>query len=198
MATMLLWLSVAGGQMACVLPQEDQIITELPGAANRPPRILPGIAEPPQRESTVQLGANCNRTNFSVQVDDPNPTDSIRALWFIDPNERYVQSGPNQPVIQGNPGSPIGAGSTVRLVQANTQFFAALARFNDGRKHRVEVVVTDGEFIESERPDPQGGTQAFLDIVRPAIRTASGEVIPVAAYRDEFVWLVEVETLPCP
>ena len=183
--------------MACVLPQDDQIITELPAAANRPPRILPGIAEPPQREFRVQLGSNCIRTGFSVQVDDPNGADTIRANWFIDPNERYVPAG-GQPVIRGNPGTPIGAGSTVRLVQAPPTFFTALQAFNDGRKHRVEVVVTDGEFIESERPDPQGGTQAFLDIVRPAVRTASGEVIPVAAYRDDYVWLVEVDTLPCP
>lgn len=190
--------------MGCLLPQEDQIIGELPGAANRPLRILPGLAQPQQRESTVQLGANCIRPNFSVQVDDPNGGDQIRALWFIDPNERYVQSGPTQPVIQGNPGVLIGAGSTVRLVQATTQFYGALAGFNTGGKHRVEVVVTDGEFIESQRPDPNGGApQAFLDIVRNPVRVEvegrdGGEVIPVAAYRDEFVWLVEVDTLPCP
>lgn len=185
--------------MACVLPQEDQIITDLPVAANRPPRILTGIAEPPTREYRAQLGANCNRPAFSVQVDDPNLTDIIRAYWFIDPNERYVQDGAGRPVLQGNNGTPIGAGSSVRLVQAPPNFNATLQLFNDGRKHRVEVVVTDGEFIVSERPDPQGGgTQAFLDIVRLAVRLPSGEVVPVPAYRDEYVWLVEVDTLPCP
>lgn len=194
---MLLGLGVT--QMACLLPQDDQIISDLPGAANRPLRVMPGQSQPQQRETTVKLGLNCKRETFSVNVDDPNGTDQIRALWFIDPNERYVQSGPNTPVIQGNPGTLIGAGSTVRLVQANTQFFGALTAFADGRKHRVEVVVTDGEFIESQRPDPNGGgTLAFLDINRPPIRLSTGEVVPVTAYRDDYVWVVDVDNTPCP
>lgn len=188
-AAMLLCLSA---EMSCLLPQDDQLITELPQAANRPLRVLPNLAFPEQRETVAKFGTNCPRPVFSIKVDDPNTGDTIRAQWFVDPIERYIGG------VQGNPGSLDGAGSTVRTVNVPSQFITTrLATLTDGKKHRVEVVVTDGEFIESQRNDANGDPQPFLDITRPSFRTTTGDVIPVAAYRDDYVWLVEVDTTPC-
>ncbi|MBL8939393.1 MAG: hypothetical protein JNM69_32835 [Archangium sp.] len=191
MATMLLWLGLGICQMACLLPQDDDILTPLAPPANRPLRLIPGQAEPRQRETTVQLASNCaTRTTFSVQVDDPDTTDVIRAQWFIDPNERYIGGTP------GNQGVPTSGGSTVRELKAPAQFTNLLGALTDGRKHRVEVLVTDGEFQEDEFTEPTTmEKKPFLKVVRPSVGTAAGPVA-VEAYRDEYVWLVEVRTCP--
>ena len=134
-ATMLLWLCVTGPQMACLLPQDDQLIAPVPPPANRPLRVLPGLAVPGQRETTLTFGANCTPPGFSVKVDDPNVEDKIAALWFIDPIERYIGGVP------GNAGTSVSGGSTVREVKAPSQFMNTLRTYTDGRKHRVEGVV---------------------------------------------------------
>lgn len=185
-------LALGGGLGGCLIPQDDQLISELPVAANRPLRVIPGLSVPPQRETTAKFGTNCPRPTFSVKVDDPNPGDVIRAQWFIDPIERYIGGVP------GNQGVST-AGSTVREVTAPSPFMTTLGTLTDGRKHRVEVVVTDGEFSFGDTPDPiTMEPKPFLRVSRPSIRGANGEEIQVAAYRDDYVWLVEVDTLPCP
>jgi hypothetical protein len=173
--------------MACVLPQDDAVITELPPLTNQPLRILPGLAVPEQRDVAVRLAANCTEKNtFSVKVEDPNVGDTIRAFWFIDPNERYVGGTlGNQGVA--NPGSP-----TLREVKAPVTFTTLLAGLTDGRKHRVEVVVTDSEFKEDTSIDPQGA----LTVTRANVGLPDGGKITVPAYRDDYVWVVEV--VPCP
>jgi hypothetical protein len=193
-ATMLLGLCLTGTQMACLLPQDDQLIAPVPPPANRPLRVLPGLAVPGQRETTLTFGANCTPPGFSVKVDDPNVEDKIAALWFIDPIERYIGGVP------GNAGTAVSSGSTVREVKAPSQFMTTLRAYTDGRKHRVEVVMTDGDFIENQRNDPDGTPQPFLDITKAAFRTGTGDagvVINVPAYRDDFVWLVDIDTGPC-
>lgn len=195
LATMLLLGISVFAHMGCLIPQEDQVVSDLPAAANRPLRIVPGFAQPEQRVSTVNLGTGCERVPFQVRVEDPNLGDVIVALWFIDPNDRYVAE-PGKPVILGNSGRPVGAGSTARLVMTNAQFFTQLASFRG--EHRVEVVVTDGIFIEGQRLDSQGDPQPFLEVYRDTVRSpTTGEVVPVEAFRDEYVWIVDVQNQPC-
>jgi hypothetical protein len=192
LATLLLWV----GCMGCVLPQDDEVIVERPPFANRPLRVVSGSARPAQRESVVQLGPNCPREDFSIRVSDPDLDDTIAATWFIDPNERYVAS-PNSPVLTGNPGSRL-SGSDLRIVTSPSVLRTTLQQYIDGQKHRIEVVVTDGRFIESELID-QATMEArpFLDVSRDPIRNQEG-VFAVEAFRDEYVWLVEVSNAPCP
>lgn len=191
MATMLLWLGLGICQMACLLPQDDDILTTVPPPGNRPLRVILGQTQPEQRDSTVQLASNCSApTTFSVKVDDPDTNDVIRAQWFIDPNERYIGGTP------GNQGVPTSGGSTVRSLGAPRQFTNLLGALTDGRKHRVEVVVTDGEFLEDQLIDPMTNeSKPYLKVVRPSVNTTSG-VVPVEAYRDEYVWFVEVRSCP--
>lgn len=191
MATMLLWLGLGICQMACLLPQDDDILTTVPPAANRPLRVIQNLALPAQRETTVQLASNCvNRTTFSVTVNDPDVGDRIAAQWFIDPNESYVGGTP------GNPGMATSAGSTEREVGAPRTFTNLLGALADGRKHRVEVVVTDGDFRVDELTDPVTMEQKpYLKVVRDAVN-AAGVPLQVEAFRDEYVWLVEVRACP--
>lgn len=183
--------------MACVLPQDDQVIPERPPNANRPVRVVSGSPVPAQRDTLVRVGVNCPREGqeFSVRVADPDLADAIEARWFIDPNERYI-AAQGQPVIPGNPGSRI-SGSADRVVVSPRVLTTTLQQFADGQKHRVEVVVTDGRFIESELVDPTTmETRPFLDVSRDPIRNEEG-VFSVEAFRDEYVWLVEVSNAPC-
>ncbi|MDX2015459.1 MAG: hypothetical protein SFW67_35030 [Myxococcaceae bacterium] len=157
---------------------------------------MSGSAKPAQRESTIQFGLNCPRDEFSIRVSDPDRTDTISAAWFIDPNERYVQT-PNTPVFGGNPGTLV-AGTDVRIVTSTSALRTSLQQYNDGQKHRVEVVVTDGTFIESQLVDSATmELRPFLDVRRDVIRNEDGTVTMVEAFRDEYLWLVEVSNTPC-
>ncbi len=160
-------------------------------ADNAPVRILSGLSIPEQRETVIRVGASCAPPTFSIKADDPDGDDTIRALWFIDPTDRYLGGVP------GNNGTLVYSVSTVRSVTAPRQFLSNLSAIADGRKHRVEVVVTDGDFVEDVRTDADGNPQPFLGTARPAIR-AQGQTWPVTAFRDEYVWLVRVDTTPCP
>jgi hypothetical protein len=186
-------LAVVGlGLVACGPPMPEGT------PANQPVRILAHSQRPAQREFIARLGPNCpdGDRDFSVRVSDPDVDDVIRATWFIDPNERFVAT-PTAPVFQGNPGTLI-PGSDVRIVSSPTVLGAALATIADGRRHRVEVVVTDGEFIEGVALDPSTGEpRPFLELTRAPVRSASGPVFPLEAFRDDTVWLVEVSTTPC-
>jgi hypothetical protein len=195
---MLLGMSVAGAHMACVFPQDDQIIPRLPDLTNRPLRILVDTVRPEQREPPpVRVGANCSP--FSFNVFDPDVNDRINARWFIDPNERYI-AAPNMPSVNGNLAEPLLGTPQTRLVRNPPSFLAQLSSYADGRKHRVEVIVTDGEFFEESGVDMATGERRdFLTVVRPpvAVQGAPDGGIRVPAYRDEYVWLVEVSTSPC-
>lgn len=180
--------------LALVLLAGCSAMVEAP--SNLPPRILFGQGQPDQRESTIRVGPSCPSPRFAVFVDDPDAADTIRAQWFIDPNDRYVAALPDRPAFPASPGTPI-EGSTVRVVEGPRALVDGLARFNDGRKHRVEVVVTDGEFIEGQRTDSNGNSVPFLDTTRPAVRTPKGEVVPIEAFRDGDVWFVDVDATPC-
>lgn len=162
-----------------------------PAIINGPVRVISGLADPAARETTIRSGTCAPTQKFSVSVDDPDLTDTVRSLWFIDPNERYVGG------MFGNPAAPVMTGSTVREVRAPPLFLQQVARLTDGRKHRIEVVVTDGEFVEDELVDPvTTERKPFLKVMRPSVALRDGGTQPVEAYRDEYVWLVEVT--PCP
>lgn len=161
-------------------------------ADNAPVRIMSGLSIPEQRDVLIAVGPNCAPPTFSIKADDPDANDAIRALWFIDPTNRYVGGVP------GNSGTPVNSASTVRSVTAPRQFLSTLSVIADGKKHRVEVVVTDGDFVENVRTDADGNPQPFLDTSRAAIMT-QGQTLPVTAFRDDYVWLVQVDTTtPCP
>ncbi|MDX2015458.1 MAG: hypothetical protein SFW67_35025 [Myxococcaceae bacterium] len=163
---------------------------------NEPVRIVAGTQTPERSASVVRVGANCPPPTFSVRVSDPDLQDTINATWFIDPNERYAPT-PQQPVFRGNPGVPV-TGTTDRIVTSPISLRVGLQAFADGQRLRVEVIVTDGDFIESTITDPvTGEPKPFLEVARSSVRTAAGQVVPLEAFRDDTVWFVEVSTTPC-
>ena len=160
-----------------------------PEIKNKPLRVLSGQSDPATRELTLRTGTCAPTPKFSAAVDDPDLTDVVRSLWFIDPNERYAGG------VSGNPA--VITESTVREVKAPPVFLQQLTALSDGRKHRVEVVVTDGELLEDEVVDPLTmERKPFLKVMRPSVALTDGGTQQVEAFRDEYLWLVEVT--PCP
>lgn len=160
-----------------------------PEIKNSPLRVISGMADPATREITLRSGTCAPTQKFSVSVDDPDVTDVVRSLWFIDPNERYAGGASGNPAVT--------TGSTLREVRAPGVFMQQVAGLVDGRKHRVEVVVTDGEFVEEALIDPLTmERKPFLKVMRPSVALRDGGTQQVEAFRDEYVWLVEVT--PCP
>lgn len=181
----------------CLLPQDELFLLDggrlvrLPDVRNLPPRIIDSGRKPAQQETTIRVG-NFNTTTcrkedaeFSVFVDDESQ--AIDARWFIDPQSTYVPT-PATPIIPGlrvavsKPPIP-------REVKAPVALASALIGFSDGKKHRVEVVITDGDFDETA----SGGLAIRSNI--PGF-DETGALVPQPAYRTSFVWFVEVQ--PCP
>jgi len=189
MAGLLLWTVVAFPSAGCLVPQDDEVLPDLPPQRNSPPRILREATVPANRKLTVNTGAACKPT-FSVSVEDTDfdPTsqtykDTLRSRWFIDPNNEYT-STPGSIVREGNPVAP--GTSLVRVVEAPPQLIAALAGLSN--EHRVEVWVTDGEFVEFSEPPPGG-----LRVVGKPAEMPDGSTLENPAFYDSHEWLVTVE-----
>lgn len=162
-----------------------------PAIENAPVRVISGQSRPAARESTLRIGS-CSQEAFTVVVDDPDISDTIRSRWFIDPDARYAGG------TAANSGIPLMTGSTLREVKASAAFMQQVGGLvGDGRKHRVEVVVTDGEFLEDAITDPLTmELKPYLKVMRPSIPLRDGGTQLVEAFRDDYVWLVEVSSCP--
>jgi hypothetical protein len=155
----------------CLILEDDPVFPDLPAKKNSPVRIQ-RVSSPPQRESTIRP-RSCGAVEFSVTVlDEDTVGTTVRSLWFVDPVPGYASGefrGENVP------------GGTRQLV-APPRFIEKLETLTDGIRHRVEVWVTDGEFVP-------GG----IDVVPPG---ASAEV-PLNEYgSDSALWLIEVQACP--
>jgi hypothetical protein len=166
--------------LGCVVPQDDIVFPTLPPRKNFPLRIV--RQEPLSREVTY-LAGNC-ATPFSVNVVDPDVGDRIRYQWYVD---RTVDS---TPVGSGF----VNPGSGDKRVTSSAALNSRLAGLIDGKRHVVEVFVTDGEFaIDNIGPPsyPSGGT-----FTRPLLDGGTETLELDQAYLDSYLWLVEVQRCP--
>lgn len=161
MAGPLLWVAVAAAlEQGCILPQDDQVLPDLPPLRNTSPKILYERATPAKQGATVLLGNNCMDFPFEIAVEDPDK-DTIRSKWFVDPDAKF-----STPATDGETsGMPA---RVVRPVQG--QFYAqngrlALPNTLGMNTHRVTVVIADREFVPAgiglrlnDLPGPDGGT----------------------------------------
>jgi len=116
--------------------------------------------------------------------------DTLRSRWFIQPNPQYTHA-PGQIVLDGNyvPASD----TLVRKVEAPPTLITELANLTVDKDYRVEVWVTDGEFVEYADPPPGG-----LRVERPQlVQMPDGSKKQDVAYYDSFQWLVTIKT-GCP
>lgn len=181
LAVALLCLAFTMASVACVLPQDDIVLPELPRKRNSPPRILLNTVTP-QVKATLDLGINCKRIGFSVNVEDPDVGDLIRNRWFVDPNEQHTTQGFDGTELRG-------ATTAVRTNAAappSDIYSGTLA--NEGT-HVVEVVISDGELSQGATPRPNS-------IQGPLADGGFGPVEDIT-YIDTYSWFITTRSMPC-
>lgn len=177
MAGPLLWLALqAGAGSGCLWPQDDQLFSELPPQANRPPRIVPTLPIRPQLDSSflpTKDGNPCPLP-FAFSVEDPDISDVIRTRWFV------YEPGADRSVSFTGDRVPAGLTAvrptTVTAPPALGRTGSALIQNGE---HRVEVVIADNEF---DGPD--------IDTLPKPRTLPDGGVVEDKAYTDSYIWIV--------
>lgn len=184
MARLLLLGGLALMESACLLPQDDTVLPDLPPKKNSPLRVLAPSIKPEQRKATIHVGTvseTCPRPEFSMTVSDDDTADQIRSVWFVDPRPNYEPTATN-PAFSG--GVIFGGTSVTRQVTAPNAMLTFLTGLVDGKEHLVEAWVTDSEFDPNAPP---------TSVSRPNRTLSDGTVVPDIAYTDSNVWVVTVE-----
>ncbi len=184
LAVKLLCFGAAAGASGCLLPQDDQVLPRIPSSQNLPPIILDTQRKPIQTPTTVSIGPTCT-PEFQVLVKDDSAT--IQHKWFVDPESDYIP--PADGTNAGYQGeSQSGTAETIRVIKAPSAFFAYLKN-QTGGKHRVDVVVTDGNL--SDKPN------GALDFTSSATGFDElGNPTALTPYHVIFTWIVSLQ--PCP
>jgi hypothetical protein len=150
------WAWILLNLQGCLLPQDDQVLPDLPPLQNRPPRVL--SQTPEDVVPVVPVVGGCERKPFAVSVDDADVGDTIRSVWLIDPPQT------NAPILLGRDAVVNAATPTIRTATEPPGLTREFIRLVDGRSHQLVVYVTDGTFNDARNPtDVSPG--AFTDRV---------------------------------
>ena len=162
---------------ACLLPQEDTLLEDIPPPVNQPPAILENAVQPSARILTVDGGSGCPNLVFSAPVEDPDVRDILYFDYYVD------SSADNGQVAQGTvPPS----GTALRTEAATyTVNFAEAGPVQTPGTHLVEVLVADGPLVNG-MPVPR------------AVTLPDGGTRIDATFAVSYVWLVTVTGAPCP
>ena len=184
MAGLLLFALCCTPLLGCIIPQDEQLLGELPPKRNSPLKIIPGGEVPVQR-TTYFNGNACSTANlpFKLKVQDEDLGDVVSSMWFIG----KTTNEPFRP-------SAIPGGSKVRSVTAPSSlgFKSALANLPAGSTEVLVVYVADTLFEE-----PVGGV-INLQPRAPTTLPDGSQVVDEGSY-DTFTWVLDVERgEPCP
>lgn len=174
-----LGLSVAIGVLAgCVIPQDEEYLSELPARLNHPLRIVESQVQPSER-IIRGYGSDLCELEFSVIVEDPDIADTINAYWFVDYDPNHPRGADSEASI-----TPTGNKKPVRDERASfhVRFNSAdLSRLNIPGDHVVEVVVTDTALVARE-PQPKS-----------SIPLSDGTTYVDPGYTATYAWFVRTE-----
>lgn len=170
------------GMSGCLIPQDDQVLPELPPMKNRPPRVaarVPASDVVEHKQSAVPQCLAANAT-FSLTVEDPDTGDTLRSFWFVEKDETSLPFTP-QAVPPGT--------SEARIVAAPTSnaFTTALANLQTGRR-LLTVYVADRDIEEINNGE-----------IRPVdteVTLPDGTTATNPGYFVQHTWVLEV--VPCP
>lgn len=169
----------------CLLPQDDQVPPFFPDSINRPPQILDTGRKPVQQEAIVLAGKTCVApSEFELVVEDDSPT--IQHKWFIDPNSTYHPTEDDDPGHTGT--NEAGKAAEQRRLRAPNGLMTALGKdkYLIG-KHRVEVVITDGNLLDTSTGIGFESTQTGFD--------ENHVLIDQPVFHTSYTWFVQVK--PC-
>lgn len=175
MARLLLCAFSSALLTGCLIPQDDQVIPDLPPRKNRPPRIVRNL--PVEERVSYPTGSgNCIRQAFALTVEDLDTGDQIRSQWVIDRSTSSpAYSGG---VINSN-------GTALRQVPApmSSAFLSAMSNLTPGL-HFLTAFVVDTDF------DPETGEATPISRTLP-----DGTMVEDSGYVDQHFWVLEVA--PC-
>ncbi len=163
---------------ACLLPQEDHIIQELPPALNQPPRIQEDLLQPPSRFVTVKNGSDCPNLIFQAPVADPDVGDTLIYNFYVDADRfpAFVK----QATISAD------AKTEVRPDPATYEVsFATPGPLQEPGEHVVELLLSDGALVGR---DPQPRQVTLLD----------GGTAPNPTFAVTYAWTVTTVAGSCP
>jgi hypothetical protein len=165
------------GTGACLLPQDDTILEDIPPPVNQPPAIVEDGAQPPTRIFSVDGGAGCPDLTFSVPVEDPDLEDTLYFDFYVDSTADTGQ------VAQGT--VPPSGGFIRTELASYTVDFSKSGPVQTPGMHLVEVLVADGPLVNGVPLPrtvslPDGGTR-----VDPTFSVS-------------YTWLVTVTGGNCP
>ncbi len=153
------------------------MLTDLPPKKNSPPRI---VTVDPASPVPVKLGLNCKVQQFRVVVEDPDVGDPIRNKWFteLDP----LGLGGTTLAVED-------AGTRSKPVQPPSTLFSATSIYATNRgKHKLTVVIADGEFSEGD---------TLVERVVGTLKDGGVQYNP--AYTDSYTWDIDTsDGTPCP
>lgn len=187
-ARRLLWgLLPLAALAGCLLPQDSQVLPDLPPAKNTPPLIVDQQVQPSSTSVTLKVGMGCSpqKTVFEVPVQDNDfdeargaYTDKITSLWIVDPNGA---SG-------GFPGraAPPFSQTLTRLIKNPTEILGAGSALTVPGQHVLQVIISDGDLVGIGIPQP---------ISKPL---PDGGVLEDPTYTDSYQWNVLTEQGVCP
>jgi hypothetical protein len=163
---------------ACLLPQEDHIIQEIPPPLNQPPRILEDVLQPANRFVTVKNGSDCPNVLFSASVADPDLLDPLIYNYYVDADRfpAFVK----QATINAD------GVNEVRTDPATYEVsFAIPGPLQEPGDHVVELLVSDGALVGR---DPQPRRVILLD----------GGTAENPTFAVTYAWTVTTVAGSCP
>ena len=178
------WVGVVWVLAGCVLPQEENLLTELPVPANNPPRILENQVLPPYRIIRgYGLFPTCS-LEFSAIVEDLDVADRLRAYWYVDYDPNVPRGADRQYTVY-----PAKEAKAVREERATLRAIynsADLYRLNVPGDHVVELIIADRPLSDGV-PEPD------------QIPLADGTIFSRPGYTTSYVWFVHTEAgATCP
>jgi hypothetical protein len=172
----------------CLLPQDIQVLPDLPPAKNTAPQILDEGVRPNVTSITIKVGMGCKpnlTTGFEVPVKDDDYdeargayTDKISSLWIVDPNG----TNPGFPGRAAPPFSP----TDVRLLGNPSEILGAGSALTVAGPHVLQVIVADGDLVGIGMPEP---------VFKPL---PDGGTFEDPTYTDSYQWNVLTVQGVCP
>ena len=178
MAGLLLFALCCTPLLGCIIPQDEQLIGELPPKRNGPIAIK--RTDPPTVRTTWYNSTSCPslEPSFKLTVEDEDLGDVMSSLWFIGDTN-------TQPYAP----TPLPGGSNPRNVfpPSSLGFKSALANLIAGSAAVLTVYVADTSFQEVV-----GGQVA---LVPRDTKLPDGGSLDFGKM-DSFTWVLDVEACP--
>ena len=163
---------------ACLLPQSDQLIDDLPPVRNHPPRIVEDTLVPPTRLFSIGNEPSCPPIQFDATVEDADPLDTITSSWWVDGVSYKVR----ELTLHS---SDAGTGALPRGTETISIPSASPGALNAVKTHLVELLISDGQLFERTSK-------------RRVVQLGDGGTIEDETYVVTTSWAVVVENRPCP